>query len=77
MDPVAAVYAVEVLAERTVPLPENDSEAPRGERLIDSADAPARAAREIARGGLAVVAMGFAQDHLVRVMEPRRSSKHP
>lgn len=62
VDPVAAVYAVEVLADRSVPLP-----GPEGDRLIDSAEAPAAAAREIARADLAVVAMGIAKDHLVRV----------
>lgn len=67
MDAVAALYAVEVLADRSVPLLGIGAEGAGGERLIDSADGPARAAREIARADLAVLAMGLAKDHLIRV----------
>ena len=61
-DPVAAVYAVEVLAERSVSLP-----GPEDDRLTDAAEMPAAAAREATRANLAVVVMGMAEDRLVHV----------
>ncbi|HEX8320458.1 hypothetical protein [Longimicrobium sp.] len=67
VDAVAAAYAIEVLADRASPLAGDSEEGPAGERLIGSADGPARAAGVIARADLAVLAMGLAKDRLIRV----------
>jgi hypothetical protein len=66
-DPAVAVYAVELLADQTIPLPGAGSGPGPHERLIDSRDGPAQAASEIAQANLGVVMMGIADDRLVHV----------
>lgn len=59
-----AFYGIEILADRTIDLPGQSS--PSGS--FDDPRAPAEAAREISREGLAVVGLGNTDDGLVRVV---------
>lgn len=59
-----AFYGVEILADQTVKHPGQSIPS----RPFDDARAPAEAAREIAREGLAVIGLGSTDDGLVRVV---------
>jgi len=64
IEPATAVYAVEAMSDQAVKSPAG----PAPDRLLDDPDGPAAAAREISAEGMAVVALGLAEERLVRVV---------
>jgi tetratricopeptide (TPR) repeat protein len=66
-DAAAGVYAVEALADQAIPLPGAAPGPSPRMRLVDSRDAPAQAACELAQANLSVIMMGVAEDRLVHV----------
>jgi tetratricopeptide (TPR) repeat protein len=64
---IAAIYAIELLADHALLLPEGPDGPARHERIVDTKSGPASAATALARAGLSVVILGLADDNLLRV----------